>query len=385
MVLQKSIEILDKLISIASISGMPNKEIVGYIKDYLESYGVEVVLSFDEQKKRANVFAAFGPKSEGGVLLNGHTDVVPVEGQKWSSNPFSLTQKGEKLLGRGAVDMKGFIACALAFVPHFQSSKLFKPIYLAFTFDEETGGFGVPYLLERMESDGVSPEIVIVGEPTEMKIVTSHKGGDEMRTEIVGHEVHSCDPTKGVSAINIATKLINKIEEIGIRLASNPYRNSSFEPPYATFNVGTIHGGTARNSTSGWCNFDWEYRGMPGEDSRAVISEIEEYSRNILLPQFKKANKKAEINIITEISVPPLDDKISERAASFVSKVTGKNGREVVSFGTDAGYFSDVGYSTVVCGPGSISRAHAPDEYITRSELNEGLVFLKKIVKELSY
>ena len=372
--LQKAIEILEKLVSIPSISGKPTKEIVDYIKDYLESYGVEVILSFDETKKRANVFASFGPRIDGGVLLNGHTDVVPVEGQKWSTNPFKLTRKEEKLHGRGAVDMKGFLACVLACVPHFQSSKLLKPIYLAFTFDEETGGFGVPYLLEKMKSDGVNPDIVIVGEPTDMKIVTSHKGGDEMRTEIIGHEVHSCDPKKGVSAINIATKLINKIEEIGVRLASNPYKGSSFDPPYSTFNVGTIHGGTARNSTSGWCNFDWEFRPMPGENSREIISEIENYADKILLPQFKTPNKRAEINIITEISVPPLDDRLSEKAASFVSKVTGRNSREVVSFGTDAGYFSDVGYSTVVCGPGSISRAHAPDEYVTLNELNEGVV-----------
>ena len=383
--LQKAIEILEKLVSIPSISGKPTKEIVDYIKDYLESYGVEVILSFDETKKRANVFASFGPRIDGGVLLNGHTDVVPVEGQKWSTNPFKLTRKEEKLHGRGAVDMKGFLACVLACVPHFQSSKLLKPIYLAFTFDEETGGFGVPYLLEKMKSDGVNPDIVIVGEPTDMKIVTSHKGGDEMRTEVIGHEVHSCDPKKGVSAINIATKLINKIEEIGVRLASNPYKGSSFDPPYSTFNVGTIHGGTARNSTSGWCNFDWEFRPMPGENSREIISEIENYADKILLPQFKTPNKRAEINIITEISVPPLDDRLSEKAASFVSKVTGRNSREVVSFGTDAGYFSDVGYSTVVCGPGSISRAHAPDEYITLNELNQGLVFLKKTVAELSH
>ena len=383
--LQKAIEILEKLVSIPSISGKPTKEIVDYIKDYLESYGVEVILSFDETKERANVFASFGPRIDGGVLLNGHTDVVPVEGQKWSTNPFKLTRKEEKLHGRGAVDMKGFLACVLACVPHFQSSKLLKPIYLAFTFDEETGGFGVPYLLEKMKSDGVNPDIVIVGEPTDMKIVTSHKGGDEMRTEIIGHEVHSCDPTKGVSAINIATKLINKIEEIGVRLASNPYKGSSFDPPYSTFNVGTIHGGTARNSTSGWCNFDWEFRPMPGENSREIISEIENYADKILLPQFKTPNKRAEINIITEISVPPLDDRLSEKAASFVSKVTGRNSREVVSFGTDAGYFSDVGYSTVVCGPGSISRAHAPDEYITLNELNQGLVFIKKTVAELSH
>ena len=382
--LQKTIKILERLVAIPSFSGKPTNEIVGYIKEYLESFGVEVILSFDAEKKRANVFASFGPKLEGGVLLNGHTDVVPVEGQHWSNDPFKLTSRGDDLLGRGAVDMKGFLACVLASVPQFQSADLLKPIHIAFTFDEETGGFGVPFLLEKMETDQFKPEIVIVGEPTEMKIVTSHKGGDEMRTEIVGHEVHSCDPTLGVSAISIASKLISKIEEIGNRLASNPYEGSPFNPPYATFNVGTIHGGTARNSTAGWCNFDWELRAMPGENSKDIISEIENYAEKILLPEIKASGKKAEIKIITEISLPPLDDRLSEKAASFVSEITGRNSREVVSFGTDAGYFSDVGYSTVVCGPGSISRAHAADEYIKVSELNEGLLFIKKITEKLS-
>ena len=194
MVLQKSIEILDKLISIASISGMPNKEIVGYIKDYLESYGVKVTLSFDEKKERANVFAAFGPIVGGGVLLKGHTDVVPVEGQKWSSSPFKLTKREEKLLGRGAVDMKGFLACVLACVPYFQSSKLLKPIYLAFTFDEEVGSYGAAQMLAFMQKHRIKPAIAIIGEPTDMQPFFGHKGGLELTAELRGTAGHASDP-----------------------------------------------------------------------------------------------------------------------------------------------------------------------------------------------
>ena len=384
LMLDEAIEILDRLVGFPSISGNPNTDIVGYIKDYLENQNLDVTLSFDETEERANIFTTIGPKIDGGILLNGHTDVVPVKGQNWSTDPFRLTKKDERLYGRGSVDMKGFLACVLASVKTFKSSGLKKPVHLAFTFDEETGGFGMPPLLNQLSLERFRPEIVIVGEPTEMDIVTSHKGGDEMRTEIRGFEVHSCNPNKGVNAISTAMQLIAKIEEIGKRLADKPHANSPFAPPYSTFNVGTIDGGAARNATAGWCNFDWEYRPMPGENSRAIILEIEEFAENILLPPMKLIAPSAEIKIITEISVPAFDDELSEKAASFVAEITGKNSRSVVSFGTDAGYFSKAEYSTVVCGPGTISRAHAPNEYITTDELVQGLNFMNSISKKLT-
>ena len=380
----KSLEILEKLVAFPSVSGLPTHEIIKYIKNFFEDHGLDVVLSHDEKKERSNIFTTIGPREDGGVLLNGHTDVVAVEGQNWKTDPFKLTKIDQRLFGRGSVDMKGFLACAMASIPFFQSRSLKKPIHLAFTFDEETGGFGMPVLLESLKAENIKPEIIIVGEPTEMNIVTSHKGGDEMRTEITGFEVHSCDPERGVSAISAAMKVIAKIEEIGLRLSSNPYKNSLFEPPFGTFNVGTIEGGAARNATAGWCNFDWEFRPMPGEDNKKIISEIKEYVSSVVLPPMQKVNKQANIKIITEVSVPSFDDRLSEKAANFVSEVTGKNSRGVVSFGTDAGYFSDGGYSTVVCGPGTISRAHAPDEYITVEEMKQGMKFMKDIATKLA-
>ena len=382
--LARAVEILERLVAFPSVSGSSTHGIVDYIKKYIEGFGIEVALSFDLSGERANVFATLGPVVDGGIVLNGHTDVVPVKGQKWQSDPFTLTKRNNCLYGRGSVDMKGFLACVLASIPIFKEMNLKKPIHIAFTFDEETGGYGLPVLLNSPEFIDCSPEIVIVGEPTEMNIITGHKGGDEMRTEITGFEVHSCNPNKGVSAISVAMRLIAKIEEIGDRLACLPHSNSLFEPPYATFNVGKIEGGTARNAIAGWCNFDWEFRPMPGEDSGAIIAEIKEYADKVLLPPMKDINENAEIKVITEVSVPPFDDMNSERAARFISEITGKNSRGVVSFGTDAGYFSAAGLSTVVCGPGSISRAHAPDEYITIGELKEGLSFMKKIAHHLS-
>ena len=347
-------------------------------------HGIPYNLSFDKAKERANIFATIGPKIDGGVVLNGHTDVVPVEGQNWSSDPFTLTRKGDRLFGRGSVDMKGFLACVLAFVPMFKATPLLKPIHIAFTFDEETGGFGMPVLLKSLSRFTFRPEIIIVGEPTKMKIVTGHKGGYEMRTEIKGKDTHSCDPRYGVNAITGAMKLIGKIEEMNALRAANPVKGSEYSPPYATFNVGTIEGGAVRNATAGWCNFDWEYRPMPGEDGALAIAEIKAYADQVILPAMRAVSDEADIRIITEAAVPPLDDSNAARAAEVVSSLTGLNDTGVVSFGTDAGYFSDANYSTVVFGPGDISRAHKADEYIEIKELVQGLDFLRKLAERLS-
>jgi len=345
----KAIEILEKLVSFDSISGKPTHAILEFIQAYLNEHDVKSALSYDDDGERANLFATIGPNINGGVVLNGHTDVVPVAGQSWLTDPFVLTRKGNKLHGRGSVDMKGFLACVLASVPLFKSTALKKPIHIAFTYDEEIGGFGMPVLLKSLAKNNIRPDISIVGEPTEMKLI-----------------------------------IIAKINEIAAKLAANPYPDSPFEPPYCTINVGTIEGGAARNATAGWGTFNWEFRPMPGEDGTKIIKEVEAYALNELLPAMKAVNDAADINIITEAPVPPLDDTNAELAANFVSQITGLNSRDVVSFGTDAGYFSDDGISTVVFGPGSISRAHQPNEYIEVQELEQGLAFLEKVATKLS-
>jgi len=382
--LDNAVEILERLVGFESLSGRPTHGIVSYIQDFLSSHGIEATLSYDDAGERANVFATIGPQIDGGVVLSGHTDVVPVEGQPWNTDPFSLTRKGERLFGRGSVDMKGFLACVLASVPNFTSANLNRPIHIAFSYDEEIGGYGMPVLLESMATKPYRPEVVIVGEPTDMQIVTGHKGGYEMRTEINGLAVHSCDPTQGVNAISVAMKLIAKIEEMGARRAVNPASNSPYTPPYPTFNVGTIEGGAARNATAGWCNFNWEYRQMPGEDGLQTIAELEAYAANELLPAMKAVNPDSDIRIITEIALPALDDRNAEEAAAFVSAITGLNSRSVVSFGTDGGYFSDAAFSTIVFGPGNIARAHKADEFIEMGELAQGMDFLTKMAKRLA-
>ena len=382
--LSQTVEILRALVGFDSTSGKPTHEIIAYIQEYLSSHGIESSLSYDDKGERANIYATIGPHVAGGVLLNGHTDVVPVDGQNWSTDPFVLTQKDERLYGRGSVDMKGFLACVLGSVPLFKDADLKRPIHIAFSYDEEIGGLGMPVLLSAMADYPAQPDVVIVGEPTGMKIVTGHKGGYEMRTEIIGHAVHSCDPTFGANAINAAMKVIAKIESMAQERAANPISGSHFVPAYPTFNIGTIEGGAARNATAGWCNFDWDYRPMPGEDGALVIAEIEDYARTEVLPALRAISPDTDVRIITETAVPPLDDSNAEMAAAFVSAVTGINSREVVSFGTDAGYFSDADFSTVAFGPGDISRAHKADEYIQLTELAQGLTFMTKIAEALS-
>jgi len=377
--LNPAIEILERLVSFQSISGTPTREIIDYIENYLSEHGVTSTLSFDNSRERANLFATIGPQTNGGVIFNGHTDVVPVTGQHWATDPFKLTRNGDRLYGRGAVDMKGFLACVLACVPTWVAANLVKPIHIAFSYDEEIGGYGMPVLLDSMQQMRVEPDFVIVGEPTQMKIVAGHKGGYEMRTEITGHAVHSCNPHTGVNAINIATRFISRLQEIATRFANAPHIDSPYDPPFCTINVGTIEGGTARNATAGWCNFNWEFRPMPGENGQSVIDEMTNFANTELLPDMRAIHTDADIKIVTEAPVPALDDSRSSAAADFVSQISGINSRDVVSFGTDAGYFSEAGFSTVVFGPGDINRAHKPDEYIEVKELAAGLEFLEQV------
>jgi acetylornithine deacetylase len=381
--LEHTIEILRQLVGFETISGRPTHDIVGFIETYLNSHGVECSLSFDEAGERANVFATIGPEVDDGVVFCGHTDVVPVDGQVWTSSPFELTRKDGKLFGRGSVDMKGFLACVMASVPVWQTQQLKRPVHVAFSYDEETGGHGMPVLLKDLAGKTYRPSVVIVGEPTDMKLITGHKGGFEMRTEVHGLETHSSMPSAGVNAISYAVRLIDWIDRKGRQFAAKPDPDSPFNPPYLTLNVGIIHGGAAANATAGQCAFDWEFRPLPGQDGHAVLDELRAFADKELLPEMRQTHRQAAIDIIVRADVPPLDNRNAALAAAFVRELTGQNSEDVVSFGTDAGYFSDKGFSTVVFGPGSITRAHKPDEFILESELADCLAFLSKAGERL--
>jgi acetylornithine deacetylase len=345
---------------------------------------VESALSLDDSGSRANLHAWIGPAVDGGVVLNGHTDVVPVDGQAWTSDPFRLTRRDGRLYGRGSVDMKGFLACMLAAVPMFQVQPLIRPIHLTFCYDEEIGGLGAPHLVAQIAAQGPQPAVAIVGEPTEFRIVSGHKGGFEMRTEIVGLPGHAADPRKGVNALFFAGRFIARLEQTAAQLAIEVRENSPFDPAYSTINVGTLHGGTARNVIAGHCVIEWELRPIPGEDGRAIVNEIDRFAREELLPEMRALAPQASIVTIEEALVPALAPADAAGAVALISEVTGLNSTECVSFGTDAGHFCHGSISTAVFGPGSIKRAHRPDEFIEERELAACLAFLDNLALRLT-
>jgi len=380
----KAIAILERLVAFKSISALSNLDIISYIEEYLRQQGIKAHISYDDSKQRANIHAMIGPGVDGGVVLNGHTDVVPVEGQTWTSEPFVLAERDGRLYGRGAVDMKGFLACMLAAVPMWKEKTLNRPIHISMCYDEEIGGFGAPVLVDDMSKTVPHPAIAIVGEPTQMKIITGHKGGNEMRTEITGFEGHASDPRKGVSAIYYGTAFISHLYDLARQLAASPDEQSPFEPPYTTINVGTIQGGAARNIIAGHCAFDWELRPLPGDDDDQLIAGIRDYAENVLLPEMRQQYPQADIKIESQAKVPGLDYKTAGPAARLISEITGLNSTGVVSFATDAGHFCNANISTVVFGPGSIDQAHKPDEYIEISQISACMSFLNKLGDQLA-
>ena len=376
---QTAIKILGELVSFKTLSGQSNLEIISYVEGHLRDEGIPAHLSYDETGKRANIHAYIGPSVDGGVVLNGHTDVVPAEGQAWSSDPFILREDQGRLFGRGAVDMKGFLACMLASIPAWKAKPLKVPIHISMCYDEEIGGFGAPVLVADMEQTPPRPAIAIVGEPTNMKIITGHKGGFEMRTTVSGFEAHASDPRKGVSAISTAVKFISYLDKVAANLAQNAHADSAFDPPYTTINTGTIHGGTARNIIAGTCVFDWELRPIPEDNGDALIEKIQAYAELELLPAMQEVYPNAKIETEMQARVPALDQTTAQAASTLLREITNLNSTNVVAFATDAGHFCNAGISTAVFGPGSIEQAHKPDEFIEISEIEACLGLLDQL------
>ena len=375
---ENSIKILTDLIAFKTISGEDNNSLINYCDDILKKLGATSFKTFDNEKKRVNLFATLKAKKPNGkvpIILSGHTDVVPVS-KGWSSDPFKATIKDNKLYGRGSCDMKGFIACALAFAPIFSKSNLDRDINFSFTFDEETACIGAPLLIEELKKRGFNKGICIVGEPTNMKIIDAHKGCYEYTTYFEGLAGHSSEPDKGVSAVEFAARYVNKLLELKEKLKERELKDSIFDPPYSTLQVGGIFGGIAHNVIADKCHVNWETRPVVKEDGIFLNHEIDKFTNETLLPEMKKIYPKSSIkkHIIGEIT--GFDRISNSEACEFVSSITGDNSREVVSFGTEAGLFQEIGISTVVCGPGSIKQAHKIDEFIKLSEIKKCISFL---------
>ena len=380
---EDSVKILTDLIAFKTVSGEDNNSLINYCDEILKKLGATSFKTFDNEKKRVNLFATLKAKksnSKKPIILSGHTDVVPVS-KSWSTDPFKATIKGNKLYGRGACDMKGFIACALAYAPIYSKTNLDRDIHFSFTFDEETACQGAPILIEELKKKGIKDGICIIGEPTNMKIIDAHKGCYEYTTYFEGLAGHSSAPHKGVSAVEYAARYVNKLIELRQKLIDRAPKDSIFDPPYSTLQIGGVFGGIAHNVIADKCHVNWETRPVVKEDGVFLNSELDKYANEVLLPEMRKIypNSSIKKKIIGEIIGFDRDTKSD--ACELVSSLTGDNSREVVSFGTEAGLFQEIGISTVVCGPGSIEQAHKVDEYIVLDELKKCLNLLEGIKK----
>jgi acetylornithine deacetylase len=382
--LEETRSLLGTLIGFPTVSSESNLALIDFCAERLEALGARLQVTRDATGAKANLFATIGPDIDGGVVLSGHTDVVPVEGQPWTSDPFQAVDNGETVTGRGACDMKDFIAAALAMAPRFADAPLALPLHLAFTHDEEVGCFGAARMLDALVETGRRPRVCIIGEPTGMRIIEGHKGGHEYTTEFTGLEGHASLPDQGVNAIEYAARFIGKLLETQEELKTRAPRDSRFDPPYSTIQTGVIHGGIARNVIPRHCTLDWEMRPVSRADADYALSDIRRYASETLLPMMRAVSPDA--TIVTHVigEIPGLEPMTDSEAVALARALTGENASEVVSFGTEAGLFQAVGIDTVVCGPGSIEQAHKPDEFVTLDQLDQCLAMIERLIPRLA-
>ena len=377
--LDRTKAILANLVAFPTLSADTNLQLITYAGDILSSAGAQLSVSLDQSGTKANLFATIGPERDGGVVLSGHTDVVPVDGQDWTSDPFEMSERDGRLYGRGTCDMKGFIAACLAMAPRFAALDLALPLHFAFTYDEEVGCLGARALVDELAKAGVRPAAAIVGEPTMMGVIEGHKGCYEYTTEFTGFEGHGSQPDKGVNAVEYAVRYIARLIALGEELKTRAPADSRFSPPWTTVQVGTISGGNARNTIAGHCSVEWEMRPIHSDDSDHVKRQLGAYVDDHLLPAMRRVWRDASIVTHTIGEVRGLLPVSRSQARDIVFELTGNREAELVSFGTEAGLFQEIGISSVICGPGSIAQAHKPDEFIEISQLAACLGMLDKL------
>lgn len=377
-------EILDKLVSFPTVSSVSNLELIDWVEDYLDQFGVSGTRVYNDDGQKAALYANVGPEVEGGVVLSGHTDVVPVDGQPWDTDPFTVTEKNGLLYGRGTCDMKGFLALSLAAVPDALERGIKKPIQIAFSYDEEVGCTGAPPMIAAMRSGLPAAKAVIVGEPSMMKTVSGHKGGTGFNVHIRGFEVHSSIMHTGVNAIMEAAKLIEWANQMNAENQAKPVSElaAQFEPPWTTLHVGQINGGTAHNITALDCELGFDFRVVPGEDIEDWVAKMKEKVAEIEAGM-QAIQPSAKITLDRYFSVPGLIPEKDGKAEELVRSLTGDNSTSVVSYGTEAGQFQEEDYSAIICGPGDIAQAHQPNEFLSVDQFRQGEVFMRKVVDSL--
>lgn len=372
-------EILAHLVAFDTTSHKTNIPLISYVKDYLRAHGVVSELVPTEDGQKASLFATIGPRDVPGVALSGHTDVVPVEGQAWETDPFKLTLKDGRYYGRGTTDMKGFLACVLAAVPRFRARTLTRPVHIAFSYDEEIGCLGVRPMIAEMGARLPLPRVVIVGEPTGMKVVDAHKGPVRWQIDIAGRAAHSSMAHLGVNAITYAGRILGEIERIEDELKRYP-PEVRFEPPYPTMQVTTIEGGTASNIVPIACRIGCEVRALPGLDIDAIEARLNRFVKDNCLPEMTAMAPEAGVRVTRTNYVPPFGAEAGSEAVALALSLAGQNETFAVSYATEAGLFQDAGAPSVVCGPGDIAQAHTANEWIEAAELEKCMDFLDRLV-----
>jgi acetylornithine deacetylase len=376
------LELLEKLVGFPTVSRDSNLELVDWVEAYLGDHGIACHRDYDETGQKASIYAHVGPEVDGGVILSGHTDVVPVDGQDWDTDPFSVVEKEGKLHGRGTCDMKGFDALAIWAAVEAARRGVVRPLQLCLSRDEEIGCTGAPPMIEKMQGTVPKAALAIIGEPTEWGVVTGHKGGGAYDIHVHGHEVHSSLPHTGVSAIMEGARLIDWANRVNEENRARASAESEYDPPWTTLHVGIIHGGTAHNITAKDCTFILSARCIPEEPvdhwldrMRAEILRVEEGMKSI--------RPETGITFEERWNVPGLAAETDGAAEALVRHLTGENGTKVVSYGTEAGQFQAAGYSAVVCGPGNIAQAHQPNEYLTIEQFRKGEAFMARLLDTL--
>jgi acetylornithine deacetylase len=375
--------LLTRLIAFESVSDTSNLPLIDFVEGYLREHGLESSRAPNAVGGKAAILATIGPRVDGGVVLSGHTDVVPVEGQPWSSPPFTLREASGRLYGRGACDMKGFDACVLAMAPVFRDAGLRRPVHIVLSYDEETTCLGSRDIIARFGKDEPLPSAVIVGEPTVMKIADAHKSVATFRTLVTGHEAHSALPALGANAVAAAADVVSEIGRLARAYEKGPL-DLRFTPPYSTLHVGMIRGGTARNILARECVFNWEFRGLPGVTTASALARVQAFVDEVATPRLTRFVSGPAIETTMEVDVPPLAAAPGSAAETMALRLTRSNSPIAVSFATEAGHFQAAGLPTIVCGPGSIDMAHKPDEFVDEAQLAACLEFLERLAEDLA-
>lgn len=381
--LSRTIDILGDLIAFPTVSADSNLAMIDYLAARLENCGAQVHLMRDPSGTKANLFATLGPQKDGGIVLSGHSDVVPVTDQNWASDPFTMTQREDRLYGRGTCDMKGFIAATIAMAPTFARTVRSRPLHFAFTYDEEVGCIGAGHLAQSLEERGIRPSVAIIGEPTEMRIIEGHKGCYEYSTEFQGLEGHGSAPDLGVNAVEYATRYVAYLLDLKDQLRAMAPADSRFEPPWTTVNVGALHGGTVHNVIASKAQVDWEMRPVQATDADFVKGHLHAYCHDVLLPKMQAVFPDAAIHTHVVGEVDGLVPTLENEARRIVAELTGANGADLVPFGTEGGIFQSLGMDVVICGPGSIEQAHKADEFVAIDQVAQCLAMLEKLAVKL--